>query len=234
MAEALQNWLSDHQNHEYKALPLIICWGIWIARNKAIFENKHVSIAHISLQCINIFSAFPQKSTSSSTPRITPPPTINSEVPWAFFDGAAQRSPSIGGAGGILHVSQSHSFSFSAGLGEATNNFSELMALYLLLLLALENNITHLNIYGDSLFVIQVMKGTHILHSYTLVPLLEEIKRLSARFTHITFSHVYKNHNQQADQLSKVGLDLDKGCWKVKEEGSNGPREFLHNPWANL
>jgi hypothetical protein len=133
-------------------------------------------IAQIAIQCLNIFSAYPQKITSSSSTRITTPPTINSKVPWAFFDGATQRSPSVGGVGGILHISQRHSFTFFARLGEATNNYSELMALYLLLLLFIENNINHLNIFGDSLFVIQVMKGAHILHPYTLVPFLEEIK----------------------------------------------------------
>jgi ribonuclease HI len=102
--------------------------------------------------------------------------------------------------------SQNHSISFSLGLGEATNNFSEFMALYLILLLALENNLNQLNIYGDSLFVIQVMKGTHILHSYTLVPLLEEIRRLSARFTHITFSHVYRIHNSTSGPTLKGWL----------------------------
>jgi hypothetical protein len=66
MSDALQNWLVDHQNHDFKALPLIICWGIWIARNHSIFEEKSTSIAHISIQCLKIFSAYPQKSTSSS------------------------------------------------------------------------------------------------------------------------------------------------------------------------
>jgi ribonuclease HI len=47
----------------------------------------------------------------------------------------------MGGVGGSLHLSENHFLSFSVSLGEATNNFNELMALYLLLLLALEKNI---------------------------------------------------------------------------------------------
>jgi hypothetical protein len=42
------------------------------------------------------------------------------------------------GIGGILHFSGNHSLSFFVGLGEATNKYSHLMALYLLLLLELE------------------------------------------------------------------------------------------------
>lgn len=119
-------------------------------------------------------------------------------------------------------------------MGEAINNFSELMALYLLLLLALEKNINQLNIYGDSMFVTQVMKGTHFLRSYTLVPLLEEIKICSAEFMHISFTHVYRNHNKTTDQLSKFGLDLEKGCWKIREESPDGSQEYFHNTWTSL
>jgi ribonuclease HI len=84
----------------------------------------------------------------------------------------------MGGAGGILLLSENTSISFFACLGEATNNMSELMALNLLLLLAKEKNISHLNIYGDSSFVVNIINGTHILHNYTLRPaIFEEIKR---------------------------------------------------------
>jgi hypothetical protein len=128
----------------------------------------------------NLLSLSTKKYFFFSNPRITTPPSINLKFHGIFLMVFPNAPPLLEEQGGILHISQIHSFSFSAGLGEATNNFSELMALYLLLLLALEKNINHLNIYGDSLFVIQVMKGTHFLHSYTLVPLLEEIKRLTA------------------------------------------------------
>lgn len=160
------------------------------------------------------------------------PPEIIKALPWAFSDGAAQGTPSKGGAGGIIHISENHSYS-SIGLGEASNNFNELISLYLLILLALEKNIRQLNIYGDSMFAIEVMKGTHILRSYNLFPVFEEIKD-TVDFSHITFTHVYRNHNKEPDQLSKTGLDLDKGFWKVKEKGLDGSTEFLHLPWFIL
>jgi ribonuclease HI len=180
------------------------------------------------------FLCLPTKNTSSTKIRVTGPPKINKDLPWDFFDGVAQHTPTIGGARGILHISENHHIAFSAGLGEATNNYSELMALYLILLLALENNIRHLNIFGDSMFAIQVMKGTHFLRSYSLVPLLEEIKRCSTEFSHISFSHIYRTHNKKANQLSKSGLELDKGSWKIREEGPDGPQEYFHNTWTTI
>ena len=63
---------------------------------------------------------------------------IDKDSPWGYFDGSAARDPQICGAGGILYLSEEHSFAFSAGLGLGTNNFVELLALKLLIILALK------------------------------------------------------------------------------------------------
>jgi len=67
------------------------------------------------------------------------------DAPWGFFDGAAQGVPSKGGVGGMLHLCSTHSIAFSTSLGTTSNNFSELMALHLILQLAQDHHtITHL------------------------------------------------------------------------------------------
>jgi ribonuclease HI len=48
---------------------------------------------------------------------------------------------------------------FRNKLGEATNNFSEFMAINLLILLAKEKGISQLTIYGDSLLVVNCMNA---------------------------------------------------------------------------
>jgi hypothetical protein len=84
--------------------------------------------------------------------------------------------------------------------------------------LAKEKGILHINIYGDSLFTINVMNGTQILHSYTLRPIFKEAKQNTTTFSHISLTHVYRNKNSKADQLSKDRLELDKGTWKIWEK----------------
>jgi ribonuclease HI len=79
---------------------------------------------------------------------------ISIDIPWDFFDGAAQGTPSLGGDEGIIFLSEDKSISFSARLNQATNNYIELMALKLTLLLEKEKGISHLNICGDSLLTI--------------------------------------------------------------------------------
>jgi ribonuclease HI len=70
---------------------------------------------------------------------------------WAYFDGAAQRKPPIGGAGGILYLSDSHFLKFKVGIGRSTNNKAELLALKLTLRLAVEHGVQKLQVMGDSM-----------------------------------------------------------------------------------
>jgi ribonuclease HI len=65
--------------------------------------------------------------------------------------------PPKGGSGGILYLSSNHSIYFKAGIGQETNNYCELMALKLVLRLAQEFGVSQIQIFGDSLLVIQWM-----------------------------------------------------------------------------
>lgn len=60
--EALQFWLAEQQNQNYKVLPLMVGWEIWLARNHAIFEDKPRTTFHTAIACLKIFSPFPQKA----------------------------------------------------------------------------------------------------------------------------------------------------------------------------
>jgi ribonuclease HI len=114
----------------------------------------------------------------------------------------------LGRAGGILHLSVSHRIYFEAGVGQGSNNFSELMALNLILFLALEHGVTHLQIYGDSFLAIK-WRQEWALRNFTLQPLFQDIWSLQSVFTHISFAHIYRDSNGTADSLSKEGIDLD-------------------------
>ena len=50
-------------------------------------------------------------------------------------------------------------------------------------------------------------------------------------FDLITFTHVYRENNCQADFASKAGLLLDPGSWKVKERLRDEEYAFYHRPF---
>ena len=60
--------------------------------------------------------------------------------PWGYFDGSASGDPKICGAGGVLFISDDHFYTFKAGLGFGTNNYTKLIGLKLLLTLSLQHN----------------------------------------------------------------------------------------------
>ena len=79
---------------------------------------------------------------------------IDKSFAWGIFYGSATGDPKICGARGTLYILDEHYFSFKAGLGLGTNNYVELCALKLLLLLARRNSLAKIQIFGDSQFVI--------------------------------------------------------------------------------
>jgi hypothetical protein len=83
------------------------------------------------------------------------------------------------------------------------------MALKLIWTLVQEQGISQIQIYGDSLPMIQWMKGEFNLHNFTLQPLFHGIFLLKSMFSHIFFMHVYRGKNNEADMLSKNGVAME-------------------------
>ena len=79
--------------------------------------------------------------------RIISEEIIDKTKPWGFFDGSATGNPQLCGAGGILFLKVDHYITFKAGLGVGTNNLAELYALKLLLILALDKQISNIQVF---------------------------------------------------------------------------------------
>lgn len=44
----------------YKALPLIVPWGIWLSRNASLFEDRYLLPLQCAMQSLLIINSFPQ------------------------------------------------------------------------------------------------------------------------------------------------------------------------------
>lgn len=60
MTEAWTNWWQQHREGNMWNLPLIISWGVWIARNKSIFQDKEIVGAISATLSVSIFSSIPK------------------------------------------------------------------------------------------------------------------------------------------------------------------------------
>eukprot|EP00253_Pinus_taeda_P016010 PITA_16010 len=212
--EVWQKWWNEHASGNLRNLPLIISWGIWIARNKSLFQDKETPVALTAIQGAAIYSSLPVPKDSSSQ-RIVPELQIAEGIPCAFFDGASQNN--IAGAGLIIHLSPSHNLKASVGLGSGSNNYAELNALKLLLCWLIHKHILTIQIFGDSQNVIRWVNGLSFCRNQALKQILGEIQRMKSMFNSFSICHIFRERNTSADQLSKDGLLQVLGCWKIEE-----------------
>ena len=117
------------------------------------------------------------------------------------------------------------------GLGNCTNNFAELMALKLLLCYAIERGCKRLQIFGDSMIVINWINKVQNCRNITLAALYEEVHGLITTFDVITCRHVFRERNNEAGKLSKEGLNMEAGTWKFLEQRETEVYEFYHRPF---
>jgi hypothetical protein len=175
-----ESWLLEASHKNLKALPLIISWGVWLARNRAIFQEKATVAELVAAKSLSILEHFPQEKNAPSI-RVSLPASIDHSIAWAYFDGASQNIL-CGGGGSLLHLTDSHSFKIKMGLGKGTNNYAELMTLLLLLKTTKEYGLHSIQLFGDSMNVINWVQKTQTCHNIFLQPILREICTLLATF----------------------------------------------------
>ena len=102
-------------------------------------------------------------------------------------------------------------------MGIATNNIAKLCALKLLLSLALGNQISKIQVFGDSLLVINWVTGKFIIHNLQLSQILQEVIKLTDSFLHTEFKHIYRERNVVVDKLANAGGKVQNGYWHISE-----------------
>ena len=137
------------------------------------------------------------------------------------------------GGGATLFLNPTHHFQISMGLGSGINNYVELMTLKLLLCFAIERNCKKLQVFGDSLVVINLIDKIQKCRNTSLDALFEEVSRLLANFESLSLKHVYRERNMDADPLSKARINMEWGTWKFTETKKTTANEFYHRPFMD-
>jgi ribonuclease HI len=159
----------------------------------------------LASQGLGILSHFPQEKDTPVV-CIVQVESIDFSRPWDFFDGASQKFRCGGGT--ILYLSDHHLFKIKMGLGSGSNNLTELMSLKLLLLFVGEKGIKSIHLFGDSMNVVNWVRKAQRCQNILLQPLLDEIFIYLNSFDSFSVKHIYREHNTEADSLSKDGIQL--------------------------
>lgn len=134
--------------------------------------------------------------------------------PRAFFDGVAQRG--MCACGVFISMSEDLHYSIYWHGGCGTNNKAEAMALAGLSQFSSFLNIQLLQIYGDSKNTIGLATGKLTNKNPILSGWIDRIEILWNSLQSYTISHVDRSLNSVADNLSKKGLTIDPGIWKLE------------------
>lgn len=125
-----------------------------------------------------------------------------------FTDGGARGNPGPAGAGVVLRNDEKIVEQVCAYLGEKTNNEAEYSALILGLKVAAKHTDAHLEVYMDSELVVKQLNGEYKIKQEHLQKLYFDVKKLEKKFSKVTYSHVTRDKNKEADRLVNEVLDL--------------------------
>lgn len=124
-------------------------------------------------------------------------------------DGAARGNPGPAGIGVILSSPDGQVVleEISDGIGWATNNVAEYEALIQGLESAHRHGIDEVDVFCDSVLVVEQLKGAYRVKHKGLKPLHAKARELADRFARITFKQVPRERNARADELANRGID---------------------------
>nr|XP_027118775.1 uncharacterized protein LOC113736018 [Coffea arabica] len=239
-------WLRSH-DYELRRfidriLPSVVCWQIWKASNKAMFEGIQMRSSAI---CRAIFAEI-HTMVGIQFKKVIRLQSFSQLYDWKIpsggrvaykvirwetketgryilnTDGCAKGNPGVGGGGGVLRDSTGLPLiAFSAYLGETTSLRAEARALLIGLQTCIQKGFEDICVQSDSLVLIGIIQR-RTQYPWQIRREVNQIWKLvedPARF-----SHCYREANTVADALSNVGISHPQQQIKVYDTFSMFPR----------
>jgi ribonuclease HI len=126
----------------------------------------------------------------------------------AYIDGGARGNPGPAGYGVYIQGPDGAPLDeLHGGIGIATNNVAEYNGLIAALRWAKEHGHTTVHIKADSLLVVEQMRGRFKVKHPGLQPLHAKAALLAHQVGRVTYEHVRRELNTEADRLSNLGMD---------------------------
>jgi probable phosphoglycerate mutase len=125
----------------------------------------------------------------------------------ANIDGGSRGNPGPAGYGVRVERDDGTIIDLKESLGMATNNVAEYQGLLAALRWAVAHGIRTLHVRSDSELLVRQMKGEYRVKNPGLQPLHEEARTLARQVGRVTFEHVRREFNRDADRLANEAMD---------------------------
>jgi hypothetical protein len=96
-----ENWVTKERTHI--TLPFLVCWYVWLERNKRIFEDRNPSIFSVVYKILGNLANLTVFQKKAIPRNVHIPRYFIPTVGW--FDGATQINGHKSGAGGLIRLS---------------------------------------------------------------------------------------------------------------------------------
>lgn len=128
-------------------------------------------------------------------------------------DGGSRGNPGPAGSGAIIRDESGATVAtVSEFLGTATNNVAEYTAVLRGLealrdVLGSDASKADVDVYMDSMLVVKQMSGEWKLKNEGLKPLAARVHEVGSAFGRVSFAHIYRDKNADADRLANEAMD---------------------------
>ncbi len=132
----------------------------------------------------------------------------NPETVVVHTDGASRGNPGPAAIGVVIaEPSGRVLLEFGEALAPTTNNVAEYTAVIRALERALELGARRVQVQMDSQLVVRQLNGSYRVKHADMLPLYRRVLELIQRFDEVTFAHVPREQNTEADRLANAALD---------------------------
>lgn len=124
-----------------------------------------------------------------------------------YCDGASRSNPGEASYGVSINLNNKEIDTLKEYIGIATNNVAEYRGLIAALEYCVKNNINDVEIYLDSLLVVQQVNKEFKVKSKKLGDLYSYSLTLIEKIKNIKVIHIRREYNKRADELANEALD---------------------------
>jgi ribonuclease HI len=133
---------------------------------------------------------------------------MSTSVYVANIDGGARGNPGPAGWGAVIQTTDGDLVAELKGaMPYATNNVAEYEGLLAALRWATDHQATALHLKSDSLLLVQQMRGVYKVKNEGLKALYGQARLLAYRIGRVTYEHVRRELNKDADRLANEAMD---------------------------
>jgi ribonuclease HI len=144
-----------------------------------------------------------------------------------YIDGGARGNPGPAGYGVRIEDADGTLIEeLYGGLGVATNNVAEYNGLLAALKWAVDHGQQRVLVRADSELLVKQMRGEYRVKHPGLQPLAARARLLIGQLDDVTFQHVRREQNKEADRLSNLGMDQAEAALRETPKAPDRSRLF--------